>query len=104
MTNDDFREWRKRHKLSQERAAQLLGIGRTTLKYYERGQRPDREAVLIPQPVALACLALDMGDILMRTVGNPPAETSGDSVALSLDATLLSEMKAILNRLGECVS
>ena len=51
MTADDFRTWRMKMDLTAVDAAQVLGISRTTIRSYERGQA-------IPLYVALACSAL----------------------------------------------
>lgn len=53
LTPDDFRAWRNKHKLSQSRAAQALGISDRMVKYYEDGRH------LIPKTVTLACKGYD---------------------------------------------
>jgi transcriptional regulator with XRE-family HTH domain len=57
MTPADFRAWRARLRLSQEQAADALGVHRNTISLYERGTRTDRgrTPVVIPKVVALAC-------------------------------------------------
>ena len=51
MTQIDFLLWREKLGLTQEAAAIALGMSRTTVRAYERGQ-------IIPLYVALACSAL----------------------------------------------
>lgn len=59
MKPQDFRDWRKLMKLSQDGAASELGLNRSTVQIYERGARPDgRPFAGIPRHVALACRAL----------------------------------------------
>jgi DNA-binding XRE family transcriptional regulator len=55
MTAEAFRHWRERHALTQETAAQALGLSRRMLAYYEQGEKP------IPRTVALATRGLDAG-------------------------------------------
>lgn len=62
MTPTEFRDWRKRLGLSQARAAEALGLGRSTVEQYDSGKRRDRdEPVKIPRTVALACAAIEAG-------------------------------------------
>ena len=56
----DFRRWRKDLKLSQQEAADALGLKRRVVQYYEKGER-DGEPVEIPKAVRLACYALAQG-------------------------------------------
>lgn len=44
-----FRAWRRRHKLSLTRAAEAIGMSRRMVAYYEKGEKP------VPQSVLLAC-------------------------------------------------
>ena len=62
MTAEDFKAWREHMGLSQVKAAEALGISKSSVENYERGARPeDGRPVLIPRPVALACSALSRG-------------------------------------------
>lgn len=45
----DFQAWRARHRLSLSGAAQLLGLSRRMVAYYDSGER------IIPKTVMLAC-------------------------------------------------
>ncbi len=56
----DFKRWRKMMKLSQKDAADILGLKRRVVQYYEKGER-DGEPVKIPKSVRLACYALAQG-------------------------------------------
>lgn len=47
-------------KLSQKEAADILGLKRRVVQYYEKGER-DGEPVKIPKSVRLACYALAQG-------------------------------------------
>jgi DNA-binding XRE family transcriptional regulator len=49
MPPETFRAWRAAHGLSLTRAAQVLGLSRRTVAYYESGAR------IIPKLVRLAC-------------------------------------------------
>lgn len=50
---EEFRAWRKRAGLSQEKLAEIFDIGRRTIGYYEDG------TMLIPRIVALAMRGYD---------------------------------------------
>jgi DNA-binding XRE family transcriptional regulator len=56
----DFKRWRKGMKLSQQEAADVLGLKRRVVQYYEKGER-DGEPVEIPRAVRLACYAISQG-------------------------------------------
>jgi transcriptional regulator with XRE-family HTH domain len=66
MTAGEFKEWRRRLGLSQEQAAEALGLSRNTIARYEAGHTP--------QIVDLACehlesklrQAVDKKALLMR--------------------------------------
>ena len=60
MNGKKFRKWRKTRKLSQRKAAEMLGLKPRMIQYYEKGER-DGKSVLIPKSVRLACFALDAG-------------------------------------------
>ena len=55
MSAESFKTWRARLGLSQQAAAEALGISKRMLIYYEQGQHA------IPRTVALACAALAYG-------------------------------------------
>jgi transcriptional regulator with XRE-family HTH domain len=60
MNGKQFKKWRKARKLSQKKAAELLGLKPRMIQYYEKGER-DGKSVAIPKSVRLACYALDDG-------------------------------------------
>lgn len=60
MEPSDFKKWRKSLGLSQKDAAQILGLKRRMIQYYEKGER-DGEKVKIPRSVRLACYAISNG-------------------------------------------
>ena len=60
MTPDGFRTWRKALGLKQKDAAEMLGLKKRVIQYYEKGTR-DGKAVEIPKTVRLACYAISNG-------------------------------------------
>ncbi len=60
MSADQFRAWRRSMGLKQKDAADLLGLKKRMIQYYEKGNR-DGKAVSIPKSVRLACYALTIG-------------------------------------------
>ncbi len=55
-----FRDWRKRLGLKQKEAADLLGLKKRMIQYYETGNRGGKD-VCIPKSIRLACYALEAG-------------------------------------------
>ncbi len=60
MKGHEFKRWRKSLDLSQNEAAEALGLKRRVVQYYEKGKR-DGDAVKIPRSVRLACYAISQG-------------------------------------------
>jgi transcriptional regulator with XRE-family HTH domain len=60
MRGNDFKRWRKGLELSQKEAADVLGLKRRVVQYYEKGER-DGKPVKIPRTVRLACYAILSG-------------------------------------------
>ena len=60
MTPEQFRRWRKANGWKQRELAELLGLKRRMIQYYERGNRDGKE-VELPKTVRLACYALACG-------------------------------------------
>lgn len=60
MTPQQFKIWRKSQGLKQSAAANLLGLKRRMIQYYEKGDR-DGRAVSIPKYIRLACYAISLG-------------------------------------------
>lgn len=87
MSGEAFRDWRKRLGLKQKDAAELLGLKKRMIQYYETGKRSGND-VAIPKSIRLACYALergigdfdgervtghvDLGPRLVRTTEGPP--------------------------------
>jgi len=63
MTPRDFRAWRRKMGLTQEQAAELLGMGRTAVSQYDTGKRraPAEVIETVPRYIALACAAISHG-------------------------------------------
>ena len=57
MDPKQFRKWRRSLDLKQRDAAELLGLKKRMIQYYESGER-DGKAVNVPKYVRLACYAL----------------------------------------------
>jgi transcriptional regulator with XRE-family HTH domain len=60
MKGHDFKRWRKSLDKSQKEAADILGLKRRVVQYYEKGER-DGDPVKIPRTVRLACYAITVG-------------------------------------------
>ena len=60
MSPEQFRTWRKSLGLKQREAAELLGLKKRVIQYYETGRR-DGKTVRIPKAVRLACHAISTG-------------------------------------------
>ncbi|MEP1932736.1 MAG: helix-turn-helix transcriptional regulator [Roseibium sp.] len=60
MTPQQFRSWRRTLNLKQKDAADLLGLKKRMIQYYEKGNR-DGRPVEIPKSIRLACYALTQG-------------------------------------------
>ena len=60
MDPKQFRKWRKSLGLNQQDIADLLGLKKRAIQYYEKGER-DGKPIGIPKYVRLACYALDHG-------------------------------------------
>lgn len=60
MDADQFKAWRKQLNLKQKDAAEVLGIKKRMVQYYEKGHR-DGRPVHIPKSIRLACYAVSQG-------------------------------------------
>ena len=60
MNSKQFKKWRKSLNLKQHDAAELLGLKKRMIQYYEKGDRDGRK-VEIPKSVRLACYAVTQG-------------------------------------------
>ncbi len=90
MSAEDFRNWRKELGLKQKDAADLLGLKKRMIQYYEKGAR-DGKPVEIPKTVRLACYALTCGvvdfDGTQQIVpGDAEASDVADKMTLAEDS------------------
>ncbi|MEO1189672.1 MAG: helix-turn-helix transcriptional regulator [Pseudomonadota bacterium] len=60
MDANQFKSWRKANHLKQKDAAELLGLKKRMIQYYEKGHR-DGRSVKIPKSIRLACYAISAG-------------------------------------------
>ena len=60
MSPSQFRKWRNTLSLRQREAAELLGLKKRIIQYYEKGER-DGSRVRIPKYIRLACFAIQEG-------------------------------------------
>jgi len=60
MSAVQFRAWRKSMGFKQKEAADVLGLKKRMIQYYEKGER-DGKRVAIPKTVRLACYAVMQG-------------------------------------------
>ena len=60
MNPEQFKKWRKTRGLKQKDVADLLGLKKRMIQYYEKGDREGRK-VEIPKTVRLACFAISQG-------------------------------------------
>lgn len=63
-----FREWRKFRGLSQERAAAIIGVDRTSLGRIENGKQVYSEPVIEAMAEAYKC---DVSDLFVRDPSDP---------------------------------
>lgn len=61
MSPAAIKSWRARLGLSQQAAAEALGVSLRMYAYYEKGRREDGRTVEIPRTVALAAAAVAFG-------------------------------------------
>ncbi|MFN0264383.1 helix-turn-helix domain-containing protein [Tepidamorphus sp. 3E244] len=86
MTPEAFRAWRKNLNLKQKDAADLLGLKKRVIQYYEKGSR-DGKKVEIPKHVRLACHAISAGVLDFdgeNAVSIPVTAASLDTSAASI--------------------
>ena len=60
MTPEQFKQWRKSLGLKQKDAADVLGLKKRMIQYYEKGDRDGRK-IDVPKYVRLACYAVTQG-------------------------------------------
>ncbi|MBV6658481.1 MAG: helix-turn-helix transcriptional regulator [Devosiaceae bacterium] len=87
MSSAAFRDWRKRLGLKQKDAADLLGLKKRMIQYYETGQRSGKD-VSIPKSVRLACYAVERGvgdyDGTQVTESTPMAQVRAQAHGLAV--------------------
>jgi len=60
MSPTQFKKWRKTLGFKQKDVADLLGLKKRMIQYYEKGDRDGRQ-VEIPKSIRLACYAISLG-------------------------------------------
>ena len=60
MNPTQFKKWRKSLGFKQKDVADLLGLKKRMIQYYEKGDRDGRQ-VEIPKSIRLACYAISIG-------------------------------------------
>jgi len=60
MNSKQFKRWRKSLNLKQHDTAEMLGLKKRMIQYYEKGDREGRK-VVIPKAIRLACYAITVG-------------------------------------------
>lgn len=106
MPAEAFREWRKRLGLKQKDAADLLGLKKRMIQYYETGSRSGKH-VSIPKSIRLACYALEagVGDYDGRNVlGEAPVSTGFHRLSPQQQAAALALHAENAPRMGEASS
>ena len=83
MSSSDFKAWRKSLNLKQKDAAEVLGLKKRIIQYYEKGKR-DGKPVDIPRTVRLACYALTLGVTDFNGETPVPADDIDDEIAEKL--------------------
>lgn len=87
MSAEAFRLWRKRLGLKQKDAADLLGLKKRMIQYYETGSR-DGKHVSIPKSIRLACYALEAG------VGDYDGEKVLQTATFTLAGPLVADVQS----------
>jgi transcriptional regulator with XRE-family HTH domain len=72
-----FKEWRRKHKLSQAKTAEELGLTKRTINYYESGEK------IIPKTVLLATRGYDASKLNPLTVSSELSEWNFDKEFIS---------------------
>ena len=74
MDKDSFKKWRKKNGFSQQEAANMLGLKRRMIQYYEKGKKGDK-IIQIPKYIELACEGLDLKSKIKKLIN-----AKGDSI------------------------
>ena len=74
MDKVSFKKWRKKHGFSQQQAADVLGLKRRMIQYYEKGKKGDK-IIQIPKYIQLACEGFDLKNKIKKLIN-----AKGDSI------------------------
>ena len=67
MEKEQFKKWRKKNGFSQAEAANVLGLKRRMIQYYEKGKKGEKD-IQIPKYIKLACEAIELKKKLKKLV------------------------------------
>ena len=67
MEKEHFKKWRKKNGFSQAEAANVLGLKRRMIQYYEKGKKGEKD-IQIPKYIKLACEAIELKKKLKKLV------------------------------------
>jgi len=74
MDKVSFKKWRKKNGFSQQQAADVLGLKRRMIQYYEKGKKGDK-IIQIPKDIQLACEGFDLKNKIKKLIN-----AKGDSI------------------------
>jgi transcriptional regulator with XRE-family HTH domain len=74
MDKISFKKWRKKNGFSQQQAADVLGLKRRMIQYYEKGKKGDK-IIQIPKYIQLACEGFDLKNKIKKLIN-----AKGDSI------------------------
>ena len=74
MDKVSFKKWRKKNGFSQQQAADVLGLKRRMIQYYEKGKKGDK-IIKIPKYIQLACEGFDLKNKIKKLIN-----AKGDSI------------------------
>ena len=74
MNKVSFKKWRKKNGFSQQQAADVLGLKRRMIQYYEKGKKGDK-IIQIPKYIQLACEGFDLKNKIKKLIN-----AKGDSI------------------------
>ena len=74
MDKVSFKKWRKKNGFSQQEAADVFGLKRRMIQYYEKGKKGDK-IIQIPKYIELACEGFDLKNKIKKLINE-----KGDSV------------------------
>ena len=74
MDKVSFKKSRKKNGFSQQQAADVLGLKRRMIQYYEKGKKGDK-IIQIPKYIQLACEGFDLKNKIKKLIN-----AKGDSI------------------------